>query len=240
MNTDVTSELPEHHSPTAARIVDAAQDLLQRRGSKAVTIAAVAQKAHVGTGTVYLYWSSKSELLLGLIGRDFLDLAEQFIGDLRTDPDLARPSRLFPSLMNRAAHRPFVKAMLRDDDELLGSLAEDPTSAALVDALGPDALMNALLPTWRDNGLARTDWSLDAQTYALMALYRGFLLLGDEKHTEPATSDPATVLAQAVTALLGPERPTKTQMRRVVADGIDFLERGAALVREIIAGKNTH
>src|SRR5689334_12910354 len=63
MNTDVTSELPEHHSPTAARIVDAAQDLLQRRGSKAVTIAAVAQKAHVGTGTVYLYWSSKSELL---------------------------------------------------------------------------------------------------------------------------------------------------------------------------------
>jgi hypothetical protein len=153
---------------------------------------------------------------------------------------MARPSRLFPSLMNRAAHRPFVKAMLRDDDELLGSLADDPTSAALVDALGPDALMNTLLPTWRDNGLARTDWSLDAQTYALMALYRGFLLLGDEKHTEPATSDPATVLAQAVTALLGPERPTKTQMRRVVADGIDFLERGAALVREIIAGKNTH
>lgn len=130
--------------------------------------------------------------------------------------------------------------MLRNDDELLGSLASDPTSTALVDALGPDALMNTLLPTWRDNGLARTDWSLDAQAYALMALYRGFLLLGEEKQTEPATSNPSTVLAQAITALLGPGRPTKTQMRRVVADGIDFLERGAALVREIIAGKDTH
>jgi hypothetical protein len=73
-----------------------------------------------------------------------------------------------------------------------------------------------------------------------MALYRGFLLLGEEKQTEPATSNPSTVLAQAITALLGPGRPTKTQMRRVVADGIDFLERGAALVREIIAGKDTH
>lgn len=181
-------------------------------------------------------WTSESELLLGLIGRDFLDLAEQFIGDLRTDPDLARPSRLFPSLMNRAAHRPFVKAMLHNDDELLGSLADASESAALVEALGPDALMNTLLPTWRDNGLARTDWSLDAQAYALMALYRGFLLLSDEKQTEPATSDPSTVLARAVTALMGPERPTRRQMRRVVADGIDFLECGAALVLEIIGG----
>lgn len=228
------AELPERQSPTAARILAAAGELLQARGSKAVTVAAVAEKAGVGKGTVYLYWTSKSDLLLGLIGRDFLDLAEQFTTDLRADPDLARPSQLFPSLMRRAAHRPFVRAILRNDDGLLGALAGDPRSAALVDALGPDALMNKMLPAWRKNALARTDWLLDEQAYALMALYRGFLVLGNETSGEAAPPDSSSVLARAVTALLGPERPTRTQMRDVAAEGTEFLARGSAVVLGII------
>lgn len=229
------SELPERHSATAARILAAADELLRARGSKAVTVAAVAEKAAVGKGTVYLYWASKSDLLLGLIGRDFLDLAHQFTTDLETDPDLARPSQLFPSLMRRAAHRPFVQAILRADDGLLGALADDPRSTALVDALGPDALMNTMLPTWRRNALARTDWPLDEQAYALMALYRGFLVLGDETAGTAGSPDPSSVLARAVTALLGPERPTRTQVRAVAADGADFLARGAAVVLQLIS-----
>lgn len=235
MKDSVTAELPEQHSATAARILAAADDLLRRRGSKAVTIADVAQKAHVGKGTVYLYWKSKADLLLGLIGRDFLDLAAQFTADLEADPDLARPSQLFPGLMRRAAHRPFVRAMLRNDDELLGALADDPRSAALVDALGPDALMNTLLPAWRENGLARTDWPLGEQAHALMALYRGFLLLDSETTADANASESPVVLARAVTALLGPERPTRTQMRKAAASGIDFLQRGCSVVREIIS-----
>ncbi|MGW0160139.1 TetR/AcrR family transcriptional regulator [Mycobacterium sp. NPDC003323] len=229
----VVPELPETHSATAARILAAADELLQRRGSRAVTVADVAQKAHVGKGTVYLYWTSKADLLLGLIGRDFLDLAGQFITDLHDDPDLARPSRLFPALMQRAAHRPFVRAMLRNDDDLLGALTDDPRSAALVEALGPDALLNTLLPSWRHNALARTDWDTDDQVHALMALYRGFLLLDAERG--PSAVDTADVLGRSTTALLGPERPTRTQMRQVAADGIAFLERGRSVVLQIIS-----
>lgn len=220
------ADLPEQKSPTAARILAAADDLLQRRGSRAVTVAEVAQKAHVGKGTVYLYWTSKADLLLGLIGRDFLELAGQFISDLQSDPDLARPSRLFPDLMQRAAHRPFVRAMLRDDDDLLGVLTDDPRSEALVDALGPEALMDTLLPSWRSNALARTDWNVHEQSLAAHSLYRGFLLLG---------TDAPDVLARSVTALLGPERPTRSQMRQVAADGIAFLERGRSVVLELLA-----
>lgn len=228
-------ELPERHSATAARILAAADELLQARGSKAVTVAAVAERAGVGKGTVYLYWSSKSDLLLGLIGRDFLDLAEQFTTDLQVDPDLARPSQLFPSLMRRAAHRPFVRAILRNDDGLLGALADDPRSAALVDALGPDALMNTMLPAWRTNALARTDWLLDEQAYALMALYRGFLVLGDETAGNASSPDSSSVLARAVTALLGPERPTRTQMHEVAKVGTQFLALRSSVVLKAIS-----
>lgn len=228
-------DLPEHRSATAARILAAAEDLLQRRGGKAVTVADVAQKAHVGKGTVYLYWSSKADLLLGLIGRDFLSLAAEFTTELRADPDLARPSRLFPSLMRRAAHRTFVRAMLRNDEELLGALTDDPRAAALLDALGPDALMNTLLPSWRENSLARTDWPPADQAYALMALYRGFLLLDSESPETSPDGDPSVVLARAVTALLGPERPSRAQMRAVAADGIEFLDRGVDVVLRIIS-----
>lgn len=235
MKETVSSELPELRSATAARILAAANDLLQRRGGKAVTVADVAQKAHVGKGTVYLYWSSKADLLLGLIGRDFLDLAAEFTTELHTDPDLARPSRLFPSLMRRAAHRPFVRAMLSNDDELLGALADDHRAAALVEALGPDALMNTLLPSWREHSLARTDWPPDEQAYALMALYRGFLLLDNESPEDSTERDAAVVLARAVTALLGPERPSRTQMRAVAADGIAFLDRGTEVVLQVIS-----
>lgn len=231
----VMSELPERQSATAARILGAADELLQARGSKAVTVAAVAERAGVGKGTVYLYWASKSDLLLGLIGRDFLDLAGQFTTDLQADPDLARPSQLFPSLMRRAAHRPFVRAILRNDDGLLGALADDPRSAALVDALGPDALMNAMLPAWRNNNLARTDWLLDEQSYALMALYRGFLVLGDQQVDGSGAPDSSSILARAVTALLGPERPTRRQMREVAGSGAEFLARGTSVVLQLIS-----
>lgn len=235
MNGTVTAELPEQHSATAARILAAAEDLLRQRGSKAVTVADVAQRAGVGKGTVYLYWSTKADLLLGLIGRDFLDLAAEFTADLHSDPDLARPSQLFPSLMRRAAHRPFVRAMLRNDDEPLGAVADNPRAAALVDALGPDALMNTLLPVWRENALARTDWPLAEQAHALMALYRGFLLLDSEADANPLSSESPAVLARAITALLGPERPTRAQVHEVAAHGIDFLEHGCDVVRQIIS-----
>jgi hypothetical protein len=162
-------------------------------------------------------------------------LVEQFTTDLQVDPDLARPSQLFPSLMRRAAHRPFVRAILRNDDGLLGALADDPRSTALVEALGPDALMNTMLPAWRANALARTDWLLDEQAYALMALYRGFLVLGDETSGDAGSPDSSSVLARAVTALLGPERPTRTQMHGVAKVGAQFLAHGSSIVPKAIS-----
>jgi AcrR family transcriptional regulator len=231
----VVAELPEHTSPKAARILAAAGELLLGRGSRGVTIADVAAKAHIGKGTVYLYWKTKEDLLLGLIARDFLALADDVSEAVAADPDLARPSRLVPHMLSTAARHPFVSALRRDDDELLGALTEDPRSAKLLDTLGPDAVMYEVLPIWRRHDLAKTDWAFADQALALHALLTGFLAVTTRGRLRLAPADPQQVLARSVTALLGPENATSGQIRAAAAEGLRSLSEGRATALELIA-----
>lgn len=227
-------ELPEVRSPRAARILAAADALLLARGSKGFTVADVAQKAHVGKGTVYLYWATKEDLLLGLIGRDFLAVAEDAIDALNADPLLARPSRFCPYLLRSTGQRTLVKALQDNDDGLLGMLATHPRSMVLHDALGPVALMNTILPSWRTNDLARTDWDLDDQIVALNALIVGFQFAVRELGALVPAVDPYSVMAATVTALLGPERATSVKTRAAAADIVAFFQHGRATVMNLI------
>ena len=63
----MAAELAEHDSGTAARILAAARELVLKRGVKGLTIAEIAERAHVGKGTAYLYWKTKEDLLLAVI-----------------------------------------------------------------------------------------------------------------------------------------------------------------------------
>lgn len=227
-------ELPERTSPTAARILAAAGDLLLRRGSRAVTISEVAERARVGKGTVYLYWASKTDLLLGLVARDFLALAEEFTALLREQPDMARPSLLFPALLRTTPGRPFVRAMLREDDDLLGALTADPRAAALTEALGPESLMMTVLPSWRRGRLATEDVPLAEQSYAVLAVFRGFLLSHHLDELVLPSVDPPEVFGKSMARLLG-EGPSDAGGVADAARTIeDYLEKGRSLVIEMI------
>jgi TetR/AcrR family transcriptional regulator, transcriptional repressor for nem operon len=64
---------PRRQPPDVRReqILDAAQQVLVRRGPAAATMAEVADAASLAKGTVYLYFASKAELLAGLRARYF-------------------------------------------------------------------------------------------------------------------------------------------------------------------------
>lgn len=64
---------PRRQPPDVRReqILDAAQQVLLRRGPDAATMAEVADAASLAKGTVYLYFASKAELLAGLRARYF-------------------------------------------------------------------------------------------------------------------------------------------------------------------------
>lgn len=227
-------ELPEQRSLKAARLLEAAGDLLIGRGAKGFTVADVAQRAHVGKGTVYLYWPTKEDLLVGLIGRGFLSLLDDLIQTLAEQPDLARPSRFCPLMLEVATSKPLVAALQGRDEDLLGVLARDPRSVAFRDALGPGAVLKAVLPLWRRNGLARSDWDIADQTFALHGLITGVAmsLVG----TAPvAVDDPMGVLGAAVTALLGPERANRKQIGATATEVIEFLRHGRVAALHLIS-----
>jgi len=202
--------LAEQDSGSAARILAAARELVLKRGVKGLTIAEIAERAHVAKGTVYLHWSTREDLLVGLFARDFLAMLDEFADVLGADPDVCRPSRLLPVMVQFSVDRPFVRALHIQDEDLLGALTQHPRSTRLREELGPAALMYAALPVWRQHNLARTDWPLDDQAYALHALLSGFLTAATRQQVLAAVSvdDPARVLSAAATALLGPETPS--------------------------------
>jgi AcrR family transcriptional regulator len=226
-------ELPEQHSAKAARLLEAAGDLLIGRGARGFTVADVAQRAHVGKGTVYLYWPTKEDLLVGLIGRAFLGLIDDLIQTLTEQPDLARPSRFCPLMLQIATSKPLVAALQRHDEDLLGVLTRDPRSVAFRDALGPGAVLSAVLPVWRRNGLARSDWEIADQTFALHGLITGIAM--SIIWPAPVTADdPLTVLSAAVIALLGPERGNQKQVRATAAEVIEFLRQGRIAALQLL------
>lgn len=222
-----------HTPPKAARVLAAAGELLLGRGSKGVTIAEVARRAHIGTGTVYLYWKTKEDLLLDLVCRDFLALADELIVAITDDPDLARPSHLCPNMLHMAAAHPYVTALQGNDEVMLGVLTDDPRSARLLDTLAPYAVMRQILPIWRAHDLARTDWPLTDQAFALHSLVSGFLITS--QRSRPEVDNPEEVMAAAVTALLGPERATPEQVGAAAADGIRSLTEQRTLAAGLIS-----
>ncbi len=228
------AELPEHSSVRAARLLEAAGDLLVRRGANGFTVADVAQRAHVGKGTVYLYWPTKEDLLVGLIGRAFLSLIDDVIEMLTEEPDLARPSRFCPMMLEVATAKPLVAALQRGDEDLLGVLARHPRSVAIHQALGPSAVLSAVLPFWRVNGSARTDWTADDQAFALQGLLTGVAMSLIGPVPTPSPPEPLAVLGAAVTALLGPDRANQKQVRATADDVIAFLRQGRTAALSLI------
>jgi AcrR family transcriptional regulator len=57
-----TERTEAHRAQTRAQIVRAAHELIARGGYRAASIAAVARRAHVATGSVYRHFPSKAEL----------------------------------------------------------------------------------------------------------------------------------------------------------------------------------
>ena len=138
-------------------------------------------------------------------------------------------------MLEAAANHPLIAAMQRQDGDLLGMLADHPRSVALHQTLGPSAVIGAVLPVWRRHGLARTDWDLADQGFALHGLITGMAMSVVEPGAGPRpTADPLEVLADAVTALLGPEHADRRQIASTAAEVIEFLRAGRATALRLI------
>lgn len=192
-------------SPTAARILAAAQELALKRGFRGVTVSAIAEKALIGKGTIYLYWNTKEELFLALLARSFLTIVDALIEKLAADSALVSPDRFCLLLLGACARHPLVRALQAADVDLLGSLARDERTYRLLRQHGAAALLERIIPVWRACGLASQAADPSRQAYALQMLCVGYAETG----VRPITADtrPGSwrdeVMAGTVTNVLG-------------------------------------
>lgn len=227
-------DLPEQHSAKAGRLLAAASELLVARGVKGFTVADVAQRAHVGKGTVYLYWPTKEDLLIGLIGRNFMSIMDDLIQRISDEPELVRPSRFCPTMLQTVTGNPLLAALQDHNEDLLGVLTDHPRSVSLHRELGPSAMLHGVLPIWRRHGLAREDWGLADQALALHMLISGAVMSVVRPVPDWVDADPLRVLSSAVTALLGPERANRKQLQTTATEIVAFLREGQAAALQIL------
>lgn len=127
-----------------ARIRDAAAALFDERGYEATTTKAVAERADVATGTLFLYAADKRELLFLVVHDRIADTLARAFDDL---PEAPLPERLhfvFARLFAMYAPRPdlarhFVREQLLVDERLRAGRhfqAADALRARFFDQLG--------------------------------------------------------------------------------------------------------
>jgi len=139
-----------------ARIEKAARALFARRGFEATTTRAIAARADIGIGTLFLYFAKKEDLLVHLFQRDIAPVVEEIFATLPAAAPLASQllhafDRLYAYYeRDPALSRVFVKELLFLDPvrrtrvadftrEFLRRLADLVVAARRRGALGPGA-----------------------------------------------------------------------------------------------------
>ncbi|MFG1965711.1 TetR/AcrR family transcriptional regulator [Nonomuraea sp. NPDC049028] len=213
------SQLIEHHSHKAARILDSARELVTDHGVRKVTVSEIAAAAGVGKGTVYLYWPTKEDLILGLFARELLAFLEAIIARITADPTAVQPRHLAPLLIRTGLRSPLARRLTTKDADLLRLLIEQAGDRDLFERTQPSAMCQAVMPILRRHGLLRQDRPLADQSYAMHAVLIGFnTTMSDSGSAPPSAGDPGEVLADTVALLLEPAVAPADQAVTAAAD----------------------
>jgi AcrR family transcriptional regulator len=217
----------------AHRILDAAASLILRWGYNKTTIDDIARQAEVAKGTIYLHWKTREELFRALMKREKLAMSEDLKRRLATDPSASTLRGMVRCSALGLMERPLLKAIFLCDTEILGKLARsEHRDAAYVDNL---AGFRTYLEFLRENGLVRTDLSLDAQVYVLGAVLMGFFVVGPLMPDGFALTDDvlANLMAETIHRTLEPDRPVSADELGAVSNSfLKYMNRATAAVEE--------
>lgn len=178
----------------AQRILDAAEALTLRWGYSKTTIDDIAKQAGVAKGTIYLHWKTREELFHALITRAQLKLVEDIEQRIANDPEGATLHGLIKNTTLATMKNPLWKAVLLRDTAILGEFARTEYGKAL--NVEREKSFKSYLTSLRNQGLVRTDMSIEEQIYLVSSLSMGFLLV------EPFLPDQYKLSDEAAAGLL--------------------------------------
>lgn len=217
----------------AHRILNAAKELILRWGYHKVTVDDISRQAGVAKGTIYLHWKTREELFAALMKREKLEMAEDLRQSIAADPEGATLRGILKHSALELMARPFMKAVLLRDMEILGKLsqAEESKAAHLEKLMGFKAYLEFL----REHGLVRTDLSLQAQVYIFSAIFMGFFLVAPLMPDEftPSDEEIAELMAETAHCTLEPRHPVSPdELQTVSYTFMQYLDRSTKVVQE--------
>ncbi len=183
------------------RLLDAAERCIVRRGDTQIRMAEVADEAGVVRSTVYRYYATRDDLLLGLVLRRVETASVRWVRAL-TDPQDAAGSIRELVLMPVAA--------VEDGDAVNDALyASESTALAPVLERGAEAVadavaaqVGALFRQWKADGQIYSDLNL-RETVQWMSATTSFLLTSSWRH-RPAAAKRRFVDRYLIRALVPP------------------------------------
>ncbi|GCE28858.1 hypothetical protein KDA_43420 [Dictyobacter alpinus] len=217
----------------AKRILDVATTLILRWGYAKTTLNDIASEAGVGKGTLYLHWKSREELFEALITREKIEMAEEIRVQMEQDPQGATLHGILKYSALALLKRPLLKALLLRDTDMLGKLAHDEKgTAAYMEQISGFVTYLQLL---REQGLVRTDLSLQLQVYTFSAIFTGFFLVARFLPAEFLLSDEllAEMMAETARRTLEPGGPSSSNAFQAASQAFsDFMDRAVANAQE--------
>ena len=223
----------ERRETRQKRILDAAAALILRYGYHRTTVDDIARQAGVGKGTLYLHWPTREALFTALITREKIAMAEDIKLRIASDPAGATLRGLLKHAALALMQRPLLKAVLLRDTEVFGKLVQrERSSATSAEVL---AGFTTYLRGLREQGLVRTDLSLQAQAAILSSIFLGFFLavplLPDA--FKSSNAELAEQIAETVHRTLEPRDPAPSGALQVASHNLtQYLDRSVATAQE--------
>lgn len=230
------SQLIEHRSRKAARVLDSTRELVLDHGIRKLTVAEIAKAAGVGKGTVYLYWPSKEDLIVGLFAREVLTVLETVTERLTAEPATVLPKHLAPLLLGTGRQSMIANRLTIGDFELVRQLIQQSGARDLFAETMPGALCESVMPVLHRHGLLRDDRPLADQAYTMHAILAGFGAAIREPATAPRPEEePEAILADTADRLLGTAgAPPESAVAAAAAEVAETFDQTREAVLELI------
>lgn len=163
---------PERHRQRRLQIIDAAFTVFAERGVAGATTAAICRQARIGSGTLFHYFATKTDIVLAVLALG-VEETRQFAERLSDVTDgIEALDRIVDYVLADASDpraAGFVQA-------IAGVMTDPPIAAALA---ADDAAQRDLVSYWvgvaARQGRIRVDLSADRITSWLLLLFNGFL-----------------------------------------------------------------
>jgi len=151
------SELGVRKRQTRRRIVLSATEAIVRHGYRRASVEGIARSAGIAKGTIYLYFPSKVDLLLGVIREERRNQLETMLPKLRRDLSPEARLRLWlEEELSTRARMPVTSMAIRGDGEIRTALEGlDPVLRQRLLGIDPGFVEHLVRAgPWADDGLA--------------------------------------------------------------------------------------